>query len=233
MKKNKSIDNVLPIIVLYNPNKEALGNLLFSLERQVDIVCIVDNSDSSNEKIISELFSNIDIKVIYMPLYNNVGIAKAQNIGISEACKRRYEFVLLLDQDSELPSRMLETLVIEHFNLKRDGVSVGAIGPVFQDIKTKELCGAVLTKWFHIERPKVDTSTSRPIKTDYLIASGSLISLSTLSEVGLMREDLFIDWVDIEWGERANSKGYSSYIIPSVVMAHSIGDESVEVLGRE
>ena len=48
-----------------------------------------------------------------------------------------------------------------------------------------------------------------------------------------MREDLFIDWVDIEWCLRAESQGLESYIVPSAIMMHSIGDDTVRVLGRD
>jgi len=48
-----------------------------------------------------------------------------------------------------------------------------------------------------------------------------------------MREDFFIDWVDIEWCMRARSLGLKSYYVPSVVMKHSVGDSVVSVLGRD
>ena len=63
---------------------------------------------------------------------------------------------------------------------------------------------------------------------DYVISSGSLIPIEVLDEVGDMDEQLFIDWVDIEWGMRAKRYGYVSYIAPRVIMRHSIGDEYVK-----
>jgi rhamnosyltransferase len=48
----------------------------------------------------------------------------------------------------------------------------------------------------------------------------------------MMRDELFIDWVDIEWGLRARALGYKSYIIPSIRMMHSIGDSFVPFLGK-
>jgi rhamnosyltransferase len=44
-----------------------------------------------------------------------------------------------------------------------------------------------------------------------------------------MKEELFIDWVDVEWGLRAKKFGFNNYVVPTTVMHHSIGDECVRV----
>jgi rhamnosyltransferase len=60
-----------------------------------------------------------------------------------------------------------------------------------------------------------------------------LIGTAAFGAIGLMRDDLFIDWVDIEWALRARSLGYKSYYVPNAGMAHSVGDDVVQVLGRD
>ena len=60
-----------------------------------------------------------------------------------------------------------------------------------------------------------------------------LVPVSTLKDIGLMKEELFIDYVDIEWCLRAASKKFNFYAIPSATMSHAIGDERKSVLGRE
>jgi rhamnosyltransferase len=56
-----------------------------------------------------------------------------------------------------------------------------------------------------------------------------LISANVLQEVGLMNESLFIDWVDVEWGLRAQTYGLANYVTPTVMMDHSIGDSFVKL----
>ena len=75
-------------------------------------------------------------------------------------------------------------------------------------------------------------SSKAPVRVDYIIASGSLIRTQVLNEVGLKREDLFIDWVDVEWCLRAGRLGYLHYMVPTLMMDHDIGDRVIEVLGR-
>ena len=65
------------------------------------------------------------------------------------------------------------------------------------------------------------------------IASGKVIRLSALEQVGLMMEELFIDWVDIEWCWRARSSGYQIIGSANVVIDHTLGDESRNLGYRE
>jgi rhamnosyltransferase len=68
-----------------------------------------------------------------------------------------------------------------------------------------------------------------PIQAEYIISSGSLIAATTIKIVGPMLGKLFIDWVDVEWGQRAQKKGYRNFVLPTIVMRHSIGDDFVRL----
>jgi rhamnosyltransferase len=48
-----------------------------------------------------------------------------------------------------------------------------------------------------------------------------------------MREDLFIDYIDIEWGLRAKAKGFQSFGVCDAEMYHSLGEEPISLLGKK
>ena len=48
-----------------------------------------------------------------------------------------------------------------------------------------------------------------------------------------MNEDLFVDYIDIEWSYRVRYLGYKLYAIPTAIMNHTIGDTRMSVLGRK
>lgn len=227
------MNSVLPIIVLFNPEKELLKRLLISLKDQVDDICIVDNSPISVKNKINDILDIIPNNIEYFELNENKGIATAQNIGIEYAKDNNYSHVLLLDQDSSLPNNMVKGLLTAENDLLKKNIKVATVGPAFIDEKTNESVNAIRAKLFYAKRIPVDINSIEPVGSDYIIASGSLIRMSILKEIGCMNDELFIDWVDIEWGERANHlHGYKSFIIPTVVMRHSIGDETSKALGR-
>jgi rhamnosyltransferase len=66
----------------------------------------------------------------------------------------------------------------------------------------------------------------------FLIASGCLINMDALAEIGPMNEDLFIDHVDLEWGLRASRAGYALLVDTQILMPHSLGDSTVLLKGR-
>lgn len=219
------------VIVLYMPNLPLLDRLLQSVAGQVDRVFIVDNTPGSTAEFSSH-FDECQGRIAYIPLGENKGIATAHNIGIRESLNAGYSHVLLLDQDSALPADMVEQLLAAERRLLAAGKKVAAVGPLFVDEKTGAVSPTIRHRWLKIEREAIEENSSDPVETDYLIASGSLIRASVLREIGGMLDDLFIDWVDIEWGLRARARGYISYLAPAALLRHSVGDAAVQHFGR-
>lgn len=218
------------VIVLYHPKEILLSRLLDSLENQVNRIYIIDNTPISG---IDNHNIHLDSRnIFYKSLGNNHGIAKAQNEGINLAIADGCEHVLLLDQDSSLSSDMVSGLVHAEKKLKESGKKIAAIGPLFIDEKSGCAASAIRHSFMHVKKISAHPGMTQPIEADYIISSGSLINTSTLKDIGFMMEELFIDWVDIEWGLRAKNKGYSCFINPSTIMHHSIGDETVTVAGK-
>ncbi|MFN4197283.1 MAG: glycosyltransferase family 2 protein, partial [Caldimicrobium sp.] len=64
------------------------------------------------------------------------------------------------------------------------------------------------------------------------IASGKIIKVKYLKDVGFMKEDLFIDWVDIEWCWRAIKKQYKIIGNANIVIKHHHGQSSIQIGNR-
>ncbi len=224
---------IAAIVVTYFPNEILLARLLRSIGNEVEKIYVIDNTPNGNQNwLTSEWLTKSDFDVGYHALGENYGIAKAQNIGIDFAIKDGCDHVILFDQDSAPPREMINRLASAELKLLDVGVKVGSVGPLFLDEKTKEYSPAVRHGGLMVHKIKVSPNESLPVVADHLIASGSLIRVSILQEVGVMREDFFIDWVDIEWGLRSGNFGCLHFIIPDVVMLHSIGDEFIS-LGKK
>lgn len=219
------------IIVLYHPELRVLERLLQSVTGQVDAVAVVDNTPQPDPEAL-RLLDRCSESIQYLSMGGNIGIASAQNAGIRHCIAAACSHVLLLDQDSALPERMVETLLGAEAALAASNQPVAAVGPVFVDQKTGEAACSIRHSYLRVRKIKIDLTSCAPVESDYLIASGSLISAQTLLRVGLMRDDLFIDRVDIEWGLRARHQGYRSYMVPQALLHHSIGDATVRIFGQ-
>jgi rhamnosyltransferase len=223
---------VIAIIVSYCPEASSFIELLRKLEPQVSELLIVDNSPSENndtEGFIKKSKVCLD-RVSLFRLEENLGLATALNIGIREAMARSADFVLLSDQDSLPEEGMVMNLCRAYDALIAGGGRVAAIGPTYTDLYTG------LTYPFQVKLPehffykhKVPTPESPHVETLTLITSGSLIPIQVFHDVGLMREDFFIDQVDIEWCHRAQWKGYHLYGTVWARMSQRMGEHRLHI----
>lgn len=216
------------IIILFNPDLEHLDIFLENLLLQVDSIILVDNSpkDSKNRGL-PDKFLSLN-KIIYIDLLDNRGIAFAHNKGIQKAKDLNHEYVIIFDQDSNIEDDFIASLIALDNKLLKEGHKVAAVGPAYIDIKTNQIAPAIRFNGLKVIRD-IPISNKDYTKADYIISSGSLIRISTLEKIGFMKDDLFIDYVDVEWGLRAKIMGYSCYIANKVIMHHSIGDKSIRV----
>lgn len=222
---------VVGVLVTYEPDLAKLDVLLRALRRQLASVVVIDNGSSlAIEHSISAEFRP-DSWCQVVRLHSNRGIAAAQNIGIDLARKAGAAFVILFDQDSEPAPDMVQKLLDVATTQALRGIPVAAVGPRYTDERQDNPPPFIRIRGLSVER-QACVSPHSVVEVDYLIASGSLIPLTTLDAVGSMREDLFIDYVDIEWGLRAKEAGFQSFGVCGAMMRHDLGSEPIEFFGR-
>lgn len=212
---------IAAIIVSYRPEVKALRELVSAISPQVRDVFIVDNG--SGKDVVETIRAWGAVNVVALEC--NFGIAHAQNLGIKAAAKSGCTHVLLLDQDSLPADDMVSQLLLALWERQGAGEKVACVGPYHQGDGPTVSSPFVGVEGLRIVRRPCDGV--KTVRSDFLIASGSLIPLEVVKTVGLMIEELFIDYVDIEWGLRAASKGYVCYGICSALMSHKIGDSTI------
>jgi rhamnosyltransferase len=226
--------NIAAIVVTYFSDVSLLERLLRSISNDVAKIYVIDNTPTAGSDWLNAAwFATAGFAVDFRALGENKGIAAAQNVGIELAMQQGFDQVILFDQDSAPSPGMIATLYGAARTLSASGNKVGAVGPLLFDEKYKKYVAGVRHSGILVRKVQLTPADVAPAPVDYLIASGALIEVEVLREVGLMREELFIDWVDIEWGLRANNFGRKHFMVPTAVMYHSIGDEFVSAGTRE
>ncbi|WP_449623026.1 glycosyltransferase family 2 protein [Robertmurraya sp. Marseille-Q9965] len=211
-EKELRIHDVCAIVITYNPDMDEFKENLNSVFNQVGAICIVDNSTSvSHQREIARIELPCNFKVI--TINDNVGIAKAQNLGIDWAIENGYKATLLLDQDSKLLRDTVEKLLGGYIQLKENGKKVACVGPLAFDRDQNE------DNIYHGY-----DSSDNIIEVRETLSSGSFIPVEAILNVGDMESALFIDLVDYEWCWRARKKGYITYIMSEVKLAHRLGE---------
>ena len=215
------MSKVAAIIVSYNPDKNLLDsvNLLIS---QVEKIIIVDNgSIEEKRKDISSIkdIDNERIEVIFNE--ENLGIATALNIGVREALKQGFNWILTMDQDSKASKDMVEKMFEVYNNIdEKERKSILSIFPNFVDERIQS-----------IEENSV-MNTYEYVDAD--ITSGNLVNAEVFDKVGFFDDSLFIDLVDTDFCMRLNEKNIKMIKVRDAILYHSLGEsQSVKsILGK-
>ncbi len=110
--------------------------------------------------------------------------------------------------------------------------NVAAVCPWFVDDRHNSTSPFASVRGLRLHRQNC-LSGSRGVSIDYLVSSGSLIPMSVFTDVGLMREEFFIDYIDTEWGLRAKTVGLDIYGVFSAKMQHHLGEQPLFLFGRK
>lgn len=223
---------VAAVIVVYHPDDEQLLKTVGSLAPQVQRIIVVDNTPAAAITCVTQVAEKLSLleQLEYIPLHKNFGIGYAQNRGIEHARQAGYRYVLLSDQDTEFPPDCVTVLMRTFTDLTSQGERVAAVAPAHANAFAPEMppffVGFGLF-WLTYVRAR-----SGAHEISGAIASGKLINLDCIDDVGLMNEPLFIDWVDFEWCWRALSKGWKVFGVFDVTLHHHLGDRVVRALDK-
>jgi rhamnosyltransferase len=220
---NTKQSNISAVVIMFHPDLEKFETNIRILHNQVREVILVDNSENINYK---DWFSNLNAtNVSYIHNGANMGVSKAQNVGITRAIENKADYVLIMDQDSKPAEGMVSILLNDLLYLKSRGFNVGIIGPTPINEQTQQPYEPRFRK-----RKSILNDSNLLIENE-IISSGSLIPIFVLNKVGLMDEMLFIDGVDHEWCWRAGEHGFMCIITKNATLEHMLGEGDKKLLG--
>jgi rhamnosyltransferase len=216
---------VVAIVVTYDPDLRLLAEQLCRLTPQVTETVLIDNGSRCDIATWNGQRESPATAVI--SLRENLGIAAAHNKGVQWARNRNAQYVLLMDHDSVPELGMVQQLL---FAIAKRPAAAAA-GPRYMDERQDNPPPFIRIEGLTLRKCNCETEKS-VVCVDYLVSSGCLIPISILDKVGGMREDFFVDYVDIEWGLRARHHGFQSYGACLACMRHKLGDHPIKFRGR-
>jgi len=227
---------VCAIIVTWQPTLLPLKNLLNSLLLQHCPLVLIDNG-SANHAELGDLLVQLATEhpgqpapqLVSWPV--NKGLATALNEGLRLASEHLYDMALLFDQDSAIGEGFVQAMLNQWMQLQslhtsgRYHLPPAAIGPRLQDPKSGRRTAFRCFRWRHRSDCPV-AGFPGLYETDFLISSGTLLSVQALRAIGMMKDEYFIDNIDLEWCFRARARGYALYGTDRAVLLHRIGERS-------
>ena len=126
---------VLINIVLYYPDKNKVLDLIYICSQYPRAkILLFDNSACPFlESLASE-------KIILFKSEKNVGVGGAHHYACQIAETENFDYLLFVDQDSQLPRAFISDMVFEFYRLKKLYPRLSAIGPSWQDLRIDNAC---------------------------------------------------------------------------------------------
>lgn len=197
-------------IVLYMPNLSLLEKQVESLNG-IPIIAYANGLLSDD---IRAALSKENLLLIESP--TNIGLGLGLNAVMTAAMDRGFTHVLLLDQDSEPSLMMVSALMTRMVELEEHGKKVALVAPKLVPPQGENY-KSIQYNW---RKAPIAPGLAA---VDFAPTSGSLVSVVAYRETGSFRGDFFIGGIDVEWGFRAWSKGFGSFVLTECEMPHRWG----------
>ncbi len=203
-------------------------------------IIVVDNEgDAKLEECISERFPD----VMYVPLRKNLGLAVANNTGARLA---RGTYFLFCNPDITAMPGCLEVL---HDHLEKNP-DIGIAGPCLINpngsiqqsyyrfytpltpLYRRLFLGRYSFGKKHLQRFLMqEEDMSHPKDVDLLMGASLFVRSSTLDRVGLMDENFFLYFEDVDWCKRFWDAGFRVTYVPHAHMIHLHKRDSAQKMG--
>ena len=216
---------VIAVVVIYRPDLRQLQKTIASLKLNFKKIVAVHNGPHPFKTPSFLKGSHIQL----LDMQDNVGLAKAFNFGINKAFDLGAKWVYLSDQDSTLPSDFFKRMVGGSKMIPKHK-KIATIGPAYYNEVTGKKNSFIQLGFLRLIR--IQPTYEAFIEAAYIITSGSFISKVAFKKIGPFKESLFIDFIDIEWGLRANYYGYKTYGLPKISFNHRLSDYGFKIFGQ-
>lgn len=192
-------------------------------------VIIVDNK--STDDSLEQLQKIVSDKVVLLPNSENGGFAAGCNVGITYVMEHTKEisdedYILLLNNDTVIEESFLDNLVSEFQVATANKLNPGMAGCKIMYYDKPDVtwyAGGSFDTWRCRGKHFTSEDIDKTKRIDFITGCCQLIPLSVVKQIGLMEEEFFLYFEDVEYCERVKKAGYQLIYIPTAVIYHKCG----------
>ncbi len=187
-------------------------------------VIVIDNG-SVDDSVDAIRAAFTDIEVIETG--RNLGFAGGNNVGIKRALELGADYVLLLNNDTEVDHGMLDAFVAAAKRFPDAGVFSGKIYYHAEPNRIWYAGSQWNAKAAHFEqvgKGGLDDGTaySTACETDTAIGCAFFMPAERVREIGLLDDNFFLCLEETDWCYRAKEAGYPSIFVPDAKLWHKV-----------
>lgn len=198
------------------------------LQKHLKLICKKTNGISKNVQINEVWYSE---NIFLIQAINNAGFATGNNIALRWIKRQSvdFQYVWFLNNDTIIDSEALGSFVER---MESESSRLGVLGGKLFYYDTENIlqgAGGLYNSWLtrskHIGCGESDEGQyeDRDLKMDYIIGASMFIRKEFIVDVGLMCEDYFLYFEELDWLLRGKCKGWFFGYEPKVKVFHKEG----------
>lgn len=221
------------VICNYNKCQDVLNCIQSVLEsRYTDYdLFVVDNA--STDDSVAQITQKYGDRLTLLVNKENLGGSGGFNTGLRKILASGYEYAVCLDNDILVDENAIGALA-DFLNHHPETGMVGSIVYHMEEPDYVQQYGLnidfnnYVAETLYSNHPH-DDSIPEMMYCDTVATCSMMVRTGILSQTGIMPEDNFIYWDDMEWGYRCNLAGYKVAVTKQSVVLHRMGAKKVSV----
>jgi GT2 family glycosyltransferase len=201
----------------------AFENLVFPLEQKpVDFCKTIEDEFLEKE---------LNHKIVFVKTNQNNGFAAGNNIVLRYVLKfgTQDSFIWLLNNDTVVDKEALNAQILYLSKQVNKGIGILGSKLVYYHRPDKiQAIGGNFNKRLYIpshicEGESIVSQKNNCIKIDYVIGASMLVPLKFIKDVGILCEDFFLYYEELDWTYRAKDKGWNVDYCSESIVYHKEG----------
>lgn len=230
---NNGEGNVATVIVNWNNFEDTIAclNSLKVLKYSNNTIFVVDNGSTNNsyQELSFYKDSNPDLSFSLLKSTENLGFSGGNNYAISKILDKDYQYVWLLNNDTEVTEDALSQLVLSLYK----NSDVGAVGSkilYYTNHFIDSAGGRIDSKTGqgysigHNERD--DGQYDNLTDVDYISGCSMLVRVDIIKSLGSLEDGFFLYYEDSDWGLRIRSGGWRVIQNQKSIIFHKAGSST-------
>jgi len=195
---------IIGCVVFYYPTMDVIKNIESYIDN-IDNLIVVDNSSTKNENIYNILEQKYGEKIIYIENHDNLGIAKALNIGAEKSLQMGCDWLLTMDQDSRFINFSDYTRCLSK-EIVLDNVAIIAANTI---------------RNAHLYPRSLECEYE---EKEVVITSANLVNMKHFKNIGGYDDEFFIDLVDFDFCLKARLHNLKILFFKNILVEHNLGE---------
>jgi len=224
-----STPHVIIVVLNWNGLTDTLACLesLRGLDYPTHKLIVVDNGSTDGSPVtIRERFPDVTL----IETGENLGFAGGNNVGLGHALLQEADYVLLLNNDTEVDPDFLSRLV----EAAEADPQVGMAGPIIYYYDRPEIIWSAggridwqrgKTWMIGLNTPDTGQFGTASREVDFVTGCALLVKRAVMEQAGLLDERFFAYYEEVEWCVRARRAGFKVVHVPLAKVWHKISPE--------